>query len=132
MHNWQRLSKEDRLRYYIWCLVARFKRKIKETQNNKNHAIRLEDHAYKMGYLMALNHIIDDMKLWTRDFNIEEEDIGLAYDYKEILTNFLSNLSYISEENYQKRINFEEEKDYDGEFNQLNDCLIQGDFMKKI
>ena len=124
MFNWQRLSKEEKLRYYICYLVARLKRKIKEAQNNKSHASRLEDHAYKMGYLMALNHLVEDMQLSTRDFNIEEEEIGVAYDYKDILTNFLFNLYFISEDNYQKRINFKEEKDYDGEFNQLNDLMI--------
>jgi len=92
-----------------------------------------------MGYLMALYNMIDDMGVFTSHFDIEREEVGLGYNIKEMLINFLKNLSYISDDSYQKRIDFKEPKNYEGEFNQLNDLLVDqcemlhvlGDFEEK-
>lgn len=115
---------EEKFKHYAQYLVAKLKRKIKEAQSSRNCSSTPEDSAYKMGYLMALYHVIDEMKSWSRDFDIENEDIGLQYEFTESASNFFVNLSYISENLYQKRIKFEETKDYEGEFNQLNECIL--------
>lgn len=114
----------ENLKHYIWLLVAKFKREIKEAQDNKNHSLGPEDDAYKMGYLMAYYDIIVSMRVWASEFDINAEEIGLGYSLSETYVNFLLNLSFASQNLYQKRINLKKEKNYDGEFDQLNDNLI--------
>ena len=118
------MMSEEKFRNYTCYLAACFKAKIKEAQNNKNKSLTLEDDAYKMGYLMALYNVVDDMTVFTSRYGIEEKHIGLDDKFKEMLTYFLSNLSYITEKSYQKRIRFDQPENYAGEFNQLNDYLI--------
>lgn len=115
---------EERFKHYVWYLVAKFKSQIKQAQNNKDQSHGEKDGIYKMGYLMALYNMIDSMKVFASDFDIEREEIGLGYNMKEVLINFLKNLSYISDGIYQKRLNFKQPKNYEGEFNQLNDLLL--------
>jgi hypothetical protein len=113
----------DNFKHYIRYLVARFRRKIKEAQDSKNHSSSAEDDAYKMGYLMALYEIVDEMRFSASDFDIERKDTGLEYTFSETYVNLLMNLSYISAKRYQKRIKFND-KDYAGEFHQLNDHTL--------
>lgn len=115
---------EKKFNHYVWYLIARFKSKIKQAQNNKRQSNGMADDIYKMGYLMALYNLIEDMEVFTSYFGITREEVGLGCDIKEVLKNFLNNLSYISDDSYQNRIDFKRPKDYEGEFNQLNDILI--------
>ncbi|MEM8629052.1 MAG: hypothetical protein AAGF04_03145 [Chlamydiota bacterium] len=130
---------EERFKHYVWYLVAKFKSKIKQAQNNKDQSHGEKDAIYKMGYFMALYNMIDSMKVFASDFDIEIKEIVFGYNIKDMFINFLKNLSYTSNDSYQKRLDFKQTKNYKGEFYQLNDLLVNqcemiqvfGDFEEK-
>lgn len=115
---------KKKFQYYVCYLIARLKTKVRKTQKHKEHAQQEKDDIYALGYLMALYDVIDDMTVFAADFDIDMREIGLDCNIKEILENFLKNLSYISDSSYQKRVQFKESEQHDGEFDQLNDLLI--------